>query len=283
MSGAVSAGAPREVTTSVTPDLWWPYLGEWLGRAHEVVSASAQVLNRLNVFPVSDADTGTNVELTLAGIRDALPGSGPVTADDLVRAAVLSAHGNSGAIVAEMLISVGREAYRPVTASHRAAGSVLAHLLGIAAGAATRAVARPVAGTILTVADDAARAAQGAAGTNPDDVVFVIEAAQRAAAQSLARTPELLDVLNEAGVVDAGAQAYVLLLDVVSELLGGHPAEPLGDVVPSVPPDRSARAGAVDEDMYEVMYAVRGADPDTLTALARRVVGARCQRCGRGR
>ena len=58
----------------------------------------------------------------------------------------------------------------------------------------------------------------------------VVEAAQRAAAQSLARTPELLDVLDEAGVVDAGGQAYVLLLDVVSELLGGDPAEPLGDV-----------------------------------------------------
>ena len=258
----------------MTPDLWWPYLGEWLGRAHEVVSASAQVLNRLNVFPVSDADTGTNVELTLAGIRDALPGSGPVTADDLVRAAVLSAHGNSGAIVAEMLISVGREAYRPVTASHRAAGSVLAHLLGIAAGAATRAVARPVAGTILTVADDAARAAQGAAGTNPDDVVFVIEAAQRAAAQSLARTPELLDVLTEAGVVDAGAQAYVLLLDVVSEVLGGHRRSRWATRAAAAARPIGARPVAGDAGMYEVMYAVRGADPDDAHRLSD-IVGAR--------
>ena len=102
---------------SATPGRWWPYFGDWLRRAHQVVSASADVLNRLNVFPVSDSDTGTNVELTLAGILEALPASGRVAADDLVRAAVLSAHGNSGAIVAEMLISVAREASQPGTGS----------------------------------------------------------------------------------------------------------------------------------------------------------------------
>lgn len=266
MSGAVSAGAPREVETSAAPDLWWPYFGDWLRRAHQVVSASADVLNRLNVFPVSDSDTGTNVELTLAGMVEALPASGPIAADDLVRAAVLSAHGNSGAIVAEMMISVAREAGRPRTGSDPGPGSLVAHLLRVAARAATRAVARPVAGTILTVADDAARSAEIAAETTPDDAAVVVEAAQRAAAESLARTPELLDVLAEAGVVDAGGQAYVLLIDVLSEMLGGDPAEPVGDAAPSAASD-SSPTGVEPEVTYEVMYALRGAGPDALTAL----------------
>ncbi len=184
---------------------------------------------------------------------------------------MLSAHGNSGAIVAEMLISVAREASRPATGPGRRAGSRLAHLLRVAADAADRAVARPVAGTILTVADDAAQAAHVAADTHPDDAAVVIDAARRAAAESLARTPELLDVLAEAGVVDAGGQAYVLLIDVLSELLDGDPAQPLSDLVPAAAPDEAARAGAADKMLddvtYEVMYALRGADPEALTAL----------------
>ena len=105
-------------------------------------------------------------------------------------------------------------------------------LLRFAAVAARRAVARPVAGTILTVADDAAGAAEEAAGRQPGDALAV--AAGRAAGRprSLARTPEQLDVLASAGVVDAGGQAYVLLLDVLVEVLGGAAARPLTPASP---------------------------------------------------
>ena len=121
MSGVVSAGAPQ----MATPDLIWTVFHAWLRRAHAVVSASAAELNRMNVFPISDADTGTNVELTLAGILDALPADGRAgedLADEVVQAAVLSAHGNSGAIVAEMLIRVSRELLRPAELSHSSRG-----------------------------------------------------------------------------------------------------------------------------------------------------------------
>ena len=94
-------------------------------------------------------------------------------------------------------------------------GTLVATLLRSAAVAARRAVARPVAGTILTVADEAASAAEAAALSHPDDALAVVRAAQRALTKPLARTPRQLAVLASAGVVDAGGQAYVLLIDVL--------------------------------------------------------------------
>ncbi len=262
MSGAVSAGAPP----SATPEMLRLPVVAWLQRAHEVMAASAEVLNQLNVFPISDSDTGTNVQLTLHGILASLPASGPAGVADLTQAAVLSAHGNSGAILAEMLISVSRRSGRSDFDGRP--GAALAQLLRAAAGAATRAVARPVAGTVLTVADDAAAAAERAADERPDDERVVLDAARRAAADSLARTPELLEVLAQAGVVDAGGQAYVLLLDVLAELLGGEPAQPLTRADPGsgtrVRPPLDADLATSE---YEVMYALRGAPPDALDAL----------------
>ena len=269
MSGAVSAGAPGVAT----PDLIWPLLSAWLRRAHAVVSASAAELNRMNVFPISDSDTGTNVELTLAGILGALPADGRADdlADQMVQAAVLSAHGNSGAIVAEMLIRVNRELLRPQTAAPPAAGELAARCLRVAAEAATRAVARPVAGTILTVADEAARAAEDAAAEQPGEVLVVVAAAGRAAAESLARTPEQLAVLADAGVVDAGGQAYVLLLQVLEEIVGGEPARPLLESSQPAPGSAGRAgdrpAGPLAAPDYEVMYALRGASAASLTTL----------------
>lgn len=281
MSGSVSTGAPPEQGRAVPPDRLWDGFRQWLRRAHEVVSASAPELNRMNVFPISDSDTGTNTELTLAGILDALPVAGR-TADDVVQAAVPAAHGNSGAIVVEMLTRVSRELLRPA-APVDSAGVLAAHCLRVAARAATHAVARPVAGTILTVADDAAAAAESAAEQHPDDVLAVVAAARRASADSLARTPERLEVLAEAGVVDAGGQAYVLLLEVLEETLGGEPAQPLEGPAGSThsPADRAGArpGGLMTSGEYEVMYALRGASPealgtlrDTLSALGGSVV-----------
>ena len=246
----------------------WLY-ARFLRRAHEIVAESAPVLNRMNVFPVSDADTGTNLELTLAGIVAALDGD--PGADRLAQAAVLSAHGNSGAIVAEMVVSITHE-----IAGHRlddlSPGAGVARLLSVASAAATHAVAHPVAGTILTVADDAAQAAEESAGRQPDDVVAVVDAARAAGAASLARTPSLLPVLAEAGVVDSGAQGYVLLLDVLAETLGGAPARPLTEAPAPVPTSASApRRARPDRGLgavsFEVMYALRGARAEALDAL----------------
>ena len=247
------------------PTLWAAYNG-WLRRSARVISESASALNAMNVFPVADADTGSNLKLTLSGIAHAVPQLEQASLDSAVQAAVLCAHGNSGAIVAEMFISVCRALeYDLQSLQALPRGSMVAVLLQSAAAAARRAVARPVAGTILTVADDAARAAEAVAGSHPQDVLAVAEAAQDAARASLARTLQQLEVLAAAGVVDAGGQAYVLLIDVLVETLGGAPAHPLTDI-PAPAMDVQSKAPKVAGE-YEVMYTLRGAAPADLDAL----------------
>ena len=247
------------------PTLWEAYDG-WLRRATSVIGDSAEALNAINVFPVPDADTGSNLKLTMTGISQAVPSLGRASLDSAVQAAILSAHGNSGAIVAEMFVSVCRTLERDLSAlQSMPRGRLLATLLRSAAVAARRAVARPVLGTILTVADEAAGAAEEAAVRHPQDVLAVVRAAQRSAHDALARTPEQLGVLASAGVVDAGGQAYVLLIDVLAEVLGGTQAQPLAAVAP-----RSAGrqfGGSTTTSEYEVMYTLRGARPSDLDAL----------------
>ena len=151
------------------------------------------------------------------------------------------------------------------SARHRRRRAGRGALLRTVAVAARRAVARPVAGTILTVADAAAAAAErGRSASHLDDALAVAEAAQQGAHEALARTPEQLDVLATAGVVDAGGQAYVLLIDVLVEVLGGPAARPLAPSA-APPPRRSADCSPPRE--YEVMYALRGAARRGLAAL----------------
>jgi len=237
---------------------------EWLRRSTEVIAQSAEALNTLNVFPVSDADTGSNLRLTLLGVGDVVRRLPNPNLDDVVQAAILSAHGNSGAIVAEMFTSVCRALQRTSACSPTPPGEMVARLFRTVAAAATQAVARPVGGTILTVADEAARAAEGAAGKWPDDALAVAMAAQQGARAALARTPQQLDVLSDAGVVDAGGQAFVLLVDVAVEVLGGGPASPLLSVRPPLIPVQVPLARPVT---YEVMYAVAGATAEQLDGL----------------
>ena len=256
--------------------IWEAYDG-WLRRATSVITDSADALNAINVFPVADADTGSNLKLTMTGIAQAVPNLGPANLDAAVQAAVLSAHGNSGAIVAEMFVSVCRALqYHLPRLQSSPLGSLVATLLRLAAVAARRAVARPVAGTILTVADDAARAAEEAAERQHGNALAVVEAAQGAARQSLARTPEQLAVLASAGVVDAGAHAYVLLLDALVEVLGGSPARPLMGVTRPAAGTRLEATRIAPEYMtpeYEVMYALRGAAPSDIDALREHLSG----------
>ncbi|HEY5820367.1 MAG TPA: DAK2 domain-containing protein [Propionibacteriaceae bacterium] len=249
----------------------WHVCDAWLRRATVVIAESADALNAMNVFPVSDADTGSNLRLTMAGIAQAVPplsatsAVSPPQLDALVQAAILSAHGNSGAIVAEMFTSVCRslEHDHPALRS-LGAGTLVAVLLRTVATAARRAVARPVAGTILTVADDAATAAEQAATDHGDDALAVATAAQTGAREALARTPDQLAVLADAGVVDSGGQAYTLLVDVLVEVLGGPLAQSL--VVDGSTPTRVPIRLQVPEE-YEVMYVLRGAGVATLDAL----------------
>jgi dihydroxyacetone kinase-like predicted kinase len=133
------------------PTLWEAF-DAWLRRATSVIGDSADALNAINVFPVPDADTGSNLKLTMTGISQAVPTLEQASLDAAVQAAILSAHGNSGAIVAEMFVSVCRmlEYDLPVLQA-MPPGNLVGTLLRSAAVAARR-HCRPVAGTILTVA-----------------------------------------------------------------------------------------------------------------------------------
>lgn len=240
----------------------WATFDAWLHRAAAVVAESTAALDAMNVYPVADADTGTNVSLTMDGIAAATAEAGPGRVDAMVRGAILSAHGNSGAILAEMMTSIAR---RLEDRGEGPAGAQVADLLRTAATAARRAVARPVEGTIITVADAAADAAEIARGGAPADGRAVAEAAQDAARAALARTPSQLAVLAAAGVPDAGGQAYVLLLDALVEVLGGAPAQPLA--APATPAVAAADDGWRPVE-YEVMYALHGATAPTREALS---------------
>lgn len=298
MSSAVTSDGG--VGSLAPPEIWRLCL-TWLERSAEVITASARTLNAINVFPVADSDTGTNLQQTLTGIMAHLSGestdedwtSDLLTGDDeqaaeeaspadlVVRSAVLSAHGNSGAIVAEMIISLSRALERSGLIVPTEPERGLANVLKIVAVAGRRAVARPVAGTILTVAAAAARAAEEAVASGLVDrtaadpgaglsrVLALAQVARDAAAEALRRTPEELGRLADAGVVDAGGQAYVLLLDVLVEVLGGVRAEPLGELPGPVATHRpSVDAGPLE---YEVMYALRGTGTDDLDLLRDRL------------
>jgi uncharacterized protein len=247
----------------------WQLGDAWLRRAAQVIADSADALNDMNVFPISDADTGSNLKLTIGGIASSVTRFQRASLDDVVQAAILSAHGNSGAIVAEMFTSVCRTLARsPERLAVLPPGAVVAALLRTISEAANQAVAEPVLGTILTVADEAARAAAEAAEdpASSQEPLTVAIAAQRGAYEALARTPEQLDVLGRAGVVDAGGQAFVLLVDVLVEVLGGPPAAALAQST-GKPAAAPVQSSAPME--YEVMYALRGAHLDGLDQLRR--------------
>lgn len=203
----------------------WCALSVALLRRHE------QEINDLNVYPVPDGDTGTNLLLTLCSAQDAIAGlpDGDLNAtlSAMARGALLGARGNSGVITAQWLsgLAVGIDGPSP---------------LASAAVAAYEAVAHPVEGTILTVA----RAAGGPS----------IKDAADAAADALARTPEQLPILAAAGVVDAGGRGLVLLLDALAEALTGESVEhTIDSTVPAIhaAPQLNYRGPA-----YEVQFLI---------------------------
>jgi len=213
-------------------------------------------IDALNVYPVPDGDTGTNLVLTMSSAVEAADGA---TAAEVVRGAargaLLGARGNSGIILAQLFkgLAAGleRAGAAPIT------GAVLAAALDGAARGAYDAVAEPVEGTVLTVGVAAAKAAVDAAAHG--GVVAVARAASLGAREALARTPEQLPALARAGVVDAGGRGLVVLLDALLETLTGE--EPPEDPIPSAAAPAGARPGATVERetgsaefAYEVQY-----------------------------
>jgi DAK2 domain fusion protein YloV len=178
-------------------------------------------LNRLNVYPVPDGDTGDNLLATVTAIVARLPGSADraEVVEAIARGALLGGRGSSGVILGQALRAFVKDLPDPCDPAG------LAHALSSAATGARAAVADPVEGTILTVAADAAEQARSAA--REGGVAEVLRTAAEEGRRSLARTPELLPVLARAGVVDAGGLGYVLFLDALAEAVAGVESPPI--------------------------------------------------------
>jgi DAK2 domain fusion protein YloV len=231
----------------------------------DALRAHQEKLNRLNVYPVPDGDTGTNMALTLESVVSELDGAEDMgtMCKAISHGSLMGARGNSGVILSQVL----RGMTDTIKTAEAVDGAGIAEALRHASDAAYGAVMRPVEGTILTVVRESATAA-GAAAANGDGLNGVLEAAATAAEESLARTPELLPVLKDAGVVDAGAAGYVLLLDVLLHVVDGRPLpEPESFKAPAPAQARPAQTGHVEPEgatvsdlRYEVMYMLEAAD-----------------------
>ena len=182
---------------------------------------SAPDINAINVFPVPDGDTGTNMVLTmkfaLQEVKSDSNNQACSVAKSLAHGALMGARGNSGVILSQCFRGLAEGLEGKTTFD----GGDFATALAGASRAAYKGIASPVEGTILTVLKDASRAAQEA-GKNDAALVPVLEAAVRAAEESVARTPGLLPALRDAGVVDAGGQGLYTLLDGALQFLKGE-------------------------------------------------------------
>ncbi|MER3453008.1 MAG: hypothetical protein C4344_05000, partial [Acidimicrobiia bacterium] len=231
-----------------------------LAAYHDALQAHREALNRLNVYPVPDGDTGTNMVLTVRSVLDALDGCADMASvcRAVSHGSLMGARGNSGVILSQILRGF-TEAVRDLDAVD---GPSLAVALARGAEAAYGAVMRPVEGTILTVAREAAEAARGAVASGERSLVAVLDAANRAAREALARTPELLPKLAEYGVVDAGAAGFNLLLDAALRVVDGRPVPEPDTSGPARAPAGSADAEAHDvgDLRYEVMYLLEAPD-----------------------
>ena len=228
-------------------------------------------INRLNVYPVPDGDTGTNMALTLEAVITELDGVGEEAGLDEVCKAIghgslMGARGNSGVILSQLLRGMSE---RMATAGEAGVGpDLLVDAITHASDLARRAVVRPVEGTILTVASAAAAGAANGSG-----LVGVVESARGEAADTLARTPEMLPVLAQAGVVDAGGAGFLLLLDAFLLVLDGRPLpQPSGVEAPDLSSLNGGWTGGsessgsgegthtVGDLRYEVMYLLSAPD-----------------------
>ncbi|MDN4160585.1 DAK2 domain-containing protein [Nocardioides abyssi] len=237
--------------------------------AVEALAEAREEVDALNVYPVPDGDTGTNMWLTVSAARDAVreatggdPSSalGPALAA-LARGALLGARGNSGVIFSEMLGAIARRLAAGSPQERNAV--VMAEALRQANEAAYAAVGEPVEGTMLTVGRAAADAAAERAAQPDARARDVFAAAAEAARTALARTPEQLAVLRDAGVVDAGGRGLSVVLDAAETVLTGRRPVPVTAPLGShaIPQPVAVRHDlSPDGPSYEVMYLLDAAD-----------------------
>ena len=274
-------------------------LRRWAGAALAVLGRHREEIDALNVFPIADSDTGTNMYLTFEAacraLDDRLAASGPAPSvpealQALAHGALLGARGNSGVILSQLLRGAAGARYTGSAVD----GAALAAGLAAGAESAYEAVARPAPGTILSVAAAAAQAASAAVVaigeltaasaqlTANDSLAYVAQATAAGAREALARTTDQLDVLRQAGVVDAGGLGLVVLLDTLAAYTGG--LDPRGAyrqrrlaAAPALERP-SAPAPARTDPEFEVIYLVEATD--TAIAELRRELDEFCERGG---
>ncbi len=229
-------------------------LRRWIDSGTRAVLRERDRLDAINVFPVADSDTGTNLYLTLAEGNRAiahlpLDASHREVVAAFARGCLMGARGNSGVIVSQYLSAFLAEVDARGGLDH-VKGEGIADALDFAADAAYDAVGEPVEGTILSVARAAARGGRGALGAS-GDVASIAVAAVIEARVELARTTSVLAEAREAGVVDAGAAGLVLQLEMLAETIAG--------------PDVLA---ALDEVEWEVHARTEGRTPAEIAAFS---------------
>jgi len=247
--------------------------GRWCRAACTALSEARARLDDLNVFPVPDGDTGTNLLLTAQAAMAALDEAG--TGEEsawivLARGAVLGARGNSGTILAQLLRGLADQ----LAGDEPADGPTFALAMQKAAETAYTAVADPEEGTFLTVARGGARAAVEAVDAGRTALADVVRAAADGARAALETTTDQLAALRDAGVVDAGGAGFCLVLDaLVTTVTGVEPARP-----PLA--RRTRRPAHADEDAphqppagpgSEVQYLLADADEESVTRLHERL------------
>ena len=206
-----------EVVTTITNDEF----GKMINAAADALKNNAEKINKLNVFPVPDGDTGTNMTLSMASGAEYERNENDTHLGKLAQATakglLMGARGNSGVILSQIFRGFAAKIADKQTLSARD----LADALMGGAETAYKAVMKPTEGTILTVIREAASAANQTA-KKTDDATQVLGDALEAAEKALASTPELLPVLKEVGVVDSGGQGLVIVLSAFYAVLSGQ-------------------------------------------------------------
>jgi uncharacterized protein len=221
-------------------------------------------INSINVFPVPDSDTGTNLAFTLASVRSAIEASGkrslPELLEQIAEAAINGARGNSGAIMAQYFqgLSESCRDYQVLDAPR------LARVSHAAARSAWGAMSNPVAGTLPTVLEDFADELSGLVDDGIKDMRQLFKLGLKRARHSLAHTPDQLAVLREAGVVDAGAQGFVDLLEGIWRYIrsGKVPQMSLSSQAGPTVQSAAAHGQAPDQHRFCTECLIEGQDLD---------------------
>jgi DAK2 domain fusion protein YloV len=197
-------------------------LREMMSTATSWLEKCASEVDALNVFPVPDGDTGTNMLLTMRSSIDeayrAPDNSASAVAKAIAKGALMGARGNSGVILSQ----IWRGLSEGLPEAEIFSGADLANAMERAAEVAYKGLTNPVEGTLLTVVRDMARAARTQSETEDSDIISVMEAILTAGQASVINTPNLLPALKEAGVVDAGGQGFYMILDGAYRYLKGE-------------------------------------------------------------